>query len=106
MVAVSPPGARDLELLVCAQNEWYTQPLSCDAVAGPDTVITIGGSTFLQIGGPKTPDLPAFVRKQQSDVERQIERFLERPPTVSGRTTALVVMDIEHPHPKDLHEHP
>jgi hypothetical protein len=105
MVAVSPSGSRDLELLVCAQNEWYTQPISCDAVAGPDTVITIGGSTFLQVGGPKTPDLSAFLDKQKSDVKQQIKRFLDRHPTVESETTGLVIMDIEHPHPKDFHEY-
>jgi len=106
MIAASPSGSTHPELLVCAQNECYTQPLPCHAVAGPDTVITIGGSTFLQVGGPTVPDLDAFVGKQQSDVERQIQRFLDRHPTVSSHTTGLIIIDIEDPHPKDFHEYP
>lgn len=106
MTAASLPRRRRPAITVCAQNEWYTQPIPCDAVAGPDTAITIGGSTWLQIGAPKTPDLRAFVRKKPSDVESQIQRFLARHRTVSGQTTGLVIMDIEHPHPSDFHKHP
>lgn len=105
MVAASPPSSRLPQILVCAQNEWYTHPIPCGAVAGPDTVITIGGSTWLQIGGPGVPDLDAFLGKKPSDVAQQIQRFLDRHPTVSGRTNGLVIMDIEHPHPKDFHEY-
>ena len=33
-----------LKILVCAQNEWYTQPIPCQARGGVDTAITLGGS--------------------------------------------------------------
>jgi hypothetical protein len=105
MVDASALISRRPEILVSAQNEWYTQPIPCGAVAGPDTVITIGGSTWLQIGGPRVPDLDAFLNKDPADVAEQIQLFLNRHPTVSCRTNGLVIMDIEHPHPKDFHEY-
>jgi hypothetical protein len=95
-----------LQILVSAQNEWYTQPIPCQARGGVDTVITIGGSVFLGIGAPNTPDLDAFLSKTPSDVEARIQAFLNRHPKVSGRTTGIVIMDIEDPHPRDFHRHP
>jgi hypothetical protein len=94
------------EILVCAQNEWYTEPVSCGAQAGVDTVITIGGSFWLSIGAPDTPDLTAFLTKTLAEVKARIRRFLRAHPAVERRTPAIVIMDIEKPHPKDLHEHP
>jgi len=105
MAVASPSTSRRPDILVCAQNEWYTQPIPCGAVAGPDTVITIGGSTLLQIGGPRVPDLDAFLGKKPADVAQQIQRFLDRHPTVSPLTNGLVIMDIERPHPKNFHEY-
>lgn len=104
----NPPLLRRLQVLVCAQNEWYTQPIPapCQARGGVDSVITIGGTAFLSVGGPKTPDLEAFLEKDVSDVERQLENFLDGHPTVSAQTTAIVIMDIERPHPRDFHKHP
>ncbi len=93
----------DPEILVCAQNEWYTQALSCGATGGPDTVITIGGSFFLSVGARNTPDLDAFLSKSRSQIETRLEVFLNQHPTVSSRTTGVVVMDIERPHPRDFH---
>jgi hypothetical protein len=71
-----------------------------------DTVITIGGSFFLSIGAPGTPDLEAFLTKDQAAVERRIQTFLTQHPEVDAGTTATVIMDIERPHPSDFHEHP
>jgi hypothetical protein len=105
MVADSLPNPGRPDVLVCAQNEWYTQPIPCEAVAGPDTVITIGGSALLQVGSPRTRTLSAFLDKSQSDIEQQLQRFLDRRPTVSYRTTAIVILDIERPHPKDFHKY-
>lgn len=108
MASPNTPLLRRLRILVCAQNEWYTEPIPppCQARGGVDSVITIGGSVFLSVGAPNTPDLNAFLRKDSSEVERQIQNFLDRHPTVSGRTTAIVIMDIERPHPRDFHLHP
>jgi hypothetical protein len=94
---------RPVDILVCAQNEWYTQPISCDATTGPDTAITIGGSTWLSVGAPNTPDLRAFLKKTRAEVETQIQRFFDRHRQIDSQTTAIVIMDIEHPHPKDFH---
>jgi hypothetical protein len=107
-VASPKTPLRRLQILVCAQNEWYTEPIprSCQARGGVDSVITIGGSAFLSVGTRKTPNLDAFLRKTASDVERQIQNFLDRHRTVSERTTAIVIMDIERPHPRDFHLHP
>jgi hypothetical protein len=95
-----------LELLVSAQNEWYTQPIPCQARGGVDTAISIGETFFLAIGAPNTPDLEAFLRRTPSEVETRIQAFLNGHPTVSARTTAVVIMDIEDPHPRDFHLHP
>ena len=99
------PTLRYPELFVSAQNEWYTQPISC-ASAGSDTVITIGGSFLLSIGAFDTPDLDAFLCKSRTQVENRLQRFLDRHPTVDHETTGMVIIDIEHPHPSDLHCHP
>jgi hypothetical protein len=96
------PTSRRTELFVSAQNEWYTQPISC-ATAGPDSAIAIGGSFFLSIGAFDTPDLDAFLSKGQSQVEARLQRFLDRHPSVDGETSGMVIMDIERPHPRDLH---
>ena len=98
--------SRRFDIVVSAQNEWYTQPIPCEARGGADSAISIGETFFLAIGAHKTPDLDAFLAKEQSEVEARIERFLKGHPKVSRRTTALVIMDIEDPHPRDFHLHP
>jgi hypothetical protein len=106
-VAAAPStGQSGLELLVSAQNQWYTQPIACQARGGVDTAISIGETFFLGIGGPDTPDLDAFLDKTPSEVERRIQSFLNRHPEVRGKTTAIVIMEIEDPHPRDFHLHP
>ncbi|MCA1650508.1 MAG: hypothetical protein LC753_09580 [Acidobacteria bacterium] len=100
------PVPRRPEILISAQNEWYTQPTSCGARAGVDTVITISGHVFLGIGAPKTDDLPAFLVKTQPEVEARIEHFLERNRDVSSQTAGIVIMDIEKPHPSNFHCRP
>ena len=102
-IATLPPG---LELLVSAQNEWYTQPIACQARGGVDTAISIGETFFLGKGAPATPDLNAFLDKMPSEVERRIQSFLNKHPEVSDETTGIVIMDIEDPHPSDFHLHP
>ena len=94
-----------LKILVCAQNEWYTPPIPCQARGGVDTVITLGGSVFLSVGTRGTPTLDAFLDKTFEEVAAQIQRFLDRHPDVSRETPAVVIMDIEKPHPADFHQH-
>ena len=94
-----------LKILVCAQNEWYTPPIPCQARGGVDTVITLGGSVFLSVGTRGTPTLDAFLDKTFEEVAAQIQRFLDRHPDVSRETPAVVIMDIEKPHPADFHKH-
>src|SRR5262245_51713647 len=98
-----PPG---LELLVSAQNEWYTQPIPCQARGGVDTAISIGETFFLAIGAPQTPDLEAFLGKTPADVQGRIQSFLNGHPEVSSETVGIVIMDIEAPPPRDFHLHP
>jgi hypothetical protein len=106
-VASTPaPTLRRLKILVCAQNEWYTQPIPCQAGGGVDSVITLGGSVFLSVGTRGTPDLDAFLDRTVDEVAAQIQRFLDRHPDVSDKTPAVVIMDIEKPHPADFHLHP
>ncbi len=69
-------------------------------------MITIGGSFFLGIGAPGTDDLAAFLSKTVDKVETRIQAFLNGHPQVSRRTTGIVIMDIEKPHPSDFHGHP
>ena len=102
----SIPAPRRLQILVSAQNEWYTQPIPCSAHGGPDTVITLSGSVFRSIGNPGIPDLEAFLDVERSEVEAQIQKFLDKHPDVSSQTNALVVMDIEKPFPSGLHRQP
>jgi hypothetical protein len=101
-----PASLRRLQILVCAQNEWYTQPIPCSARGGPDTVITLSGSVFRSIGNRGIPDLDAFLNVERSEVEDQIQRFLDQHSDVSSLTKALVIMDIEKPFPSGFHRHP
>src|SRR5215831_8384505 len=105
-IATLPPPPPRPELLVSAQNEWYTQRIPCQARGGVDTAITIGETFFLAIGAPNTPDLEAFLGKTPPEVETRIQAFLNGHSNVSGRTTGIVILDIEDPHPRDLHLHP
>ena len=52
----------ELKILVCAQNEWYTQPIPCTVDGGPDTVITLSGFLFRSVGDRGIPQLEAFAR--------------------------------------------
>lgn len=106
MASTPAPMLRRLKILVCAQNEWYTQPIPCSARGGVDTVITLGGSVFLSIGTRGSPNLEAFLDRTFDEVATQIERFLDRNPTVSRKTPAVVIMDIEKPHPRNFHLQP
>lgn len=71
MASTPAPMLRRLRILVCAQNEWYTQriPATCSARAGVDSVISIGQAIFLSVGTPKTPNLAAFGNTREEDVE-------------------------------------
>jgi hypothetical protein len=100
-----PPGR--LKIIVCAQNEWYTQPIPCLVDGGPDTVITLGGFLFRSVGTPGVPNLEAFVNVKRSEVEDRIQRFLDANPDVSALTKGRVVMDIEGPpFPSGFHRQP
>ena len=104
-MAIPRPPLFGLKILVCAQNEWYTKPIParCNARSGVDTVISINGVVFLEVGGPKTPHLEDFLRRSVTEVRANIERWLENHSAVSGQTTGIVIMDIEHPYPKNLY---
>jgi hypothetical protein len=106
LVPSTPASLGRLKILVCAQNEWYTQPIPCAVVGGPDTVITLGGFLFRSVGDPGVPDLEAFVKVKRSEVEDRIQRFLDAHPDVSALTKGRVVMDIEKPFPSGFHRQP
>jgi hypothetical protein len=86
--------------LIAAQNTRYSQPLSCGARAG---VIVISGHFFLQVGAPDTPDLQAFIDKDVAAIRERLEKYKEAHPEVGEETTEILMMDVEDPHPKDLH---
>jgi hypothetical protein len=87
-------------VIIAAQNTRYSQPLPCGAQTG---VISISGHWFLQVGAPKTPDLAAFIGTKPAAVEARLARYLDKHPEVSAETTEVLMMDVEKPHPKDLH---
>lgn len=90
------------DILVSAQDEWYTQPAGA-AIAGPNSVITISGPFFLQIGGLNTPDYAAWKTRTQTQVENRLQTYLNNHPTIDPNTTGIVIMDHEDPHPANLH---
>jgi hypothetical protein len=89
--------------IIAAQNTRYSQPLSCGARTG---VIVIRGSYFLQLGLPSTQTMEAFLGKSFDDVKGHLEsNYLADHPEVGTQTTEILMMDVEDPHPKDLHTH-
>ena len=102
----TPVSLDRLKIIVCAQNEWYTQPIPCLVDGGPNTVITLSGYVFRSVGDPGVPDLEAFVKVKRSEVEDRIQRFLDGHPDISALTKGRVVMDIEKPFPSGFHRQP
>ena len=86
--------------IIAAQNTRYSQPLACGAQTG---VIVISGHWFLQIGAPATPDLAAFIGTRPDQIESRLHRFMDKHPEVTAETNEVLMMDVESPHPKDLH---
>jgi hypothetical protein len=103
-VPSTPASLARLKILVCAQNEWYTQPIPCAADGGPDSVITLSGRFFR---AAKNLPVEAFVNVERSEVEDSIQTFLDKNPEVSALTKGRVVMDIEGPSfPSGFHRQP
>jgi hypothetical protein len=48
-------------------------------------------------------DLADFLAKDEDDVKRALQRFMLKHPEVDPRTRAIIVIDVERPHLKDLH---
>ena len=89
--------------IIAAENTRYSQPLTCGARTG---VIVIRGSYFLQLGLPSTQTMEAFLGKSFDDVKGHLEsNYLPDHPEVGTQTTEILMMDVEDPHPKDLHTH-
>jgi hypothetical protein len=103
-VPSTPASLARLKILVCAQDEWYTQPIPCAADGGPDSVITLSGRFFR---AAKNLPVEAFVNVKLSEVEDSIQTFLDKNPDVSALTKGRVVMDIEGPaFPSGFHRQP
>jgi hypothetical protein len=94
-----PGGATQAHIAV--QNTWFTAADVRRYGVG-NGVISISGHWFLQ---DKTSgaDLSEFLTRSQEDVERRLGIFKAAHPEVDPNTDAVVVMDIERPHPKHLH---
>jgi hypothetical protein len=89
--------------IIAAQNTRYSQPLTCGARTG---VIVIRGSYLLQRGLPSTQTMEEFLGKSFDAVKLHLEsNYLPDHPEVSTQTTEILMMDVEDPHPKDLHTH-
>lgn len=96
------PAERHPQILVSAQNVWYTQP-AVGVTIGPDSVVTISESVFLAIGAQEAPDYASWLSKTQTEVENRLQQFLDNNPDISGNTTGIVVIDHEDPHPQNFH---
>ena len=86
---------------IAAQETRYSQPLSCGVRTG---VIVISGRHFMQSRSLEPPDLEAFLGRQQVEVEARLAEYAADHPEVSTQTTEILMMDVEVPHPNDLHE--
>src|SRR5262245_9242039 len=87
--------------IIAAQETRYSQPLSCGARTG---VIVISGRHFLQSRSPDPADIEVFLRREQSEIRAQLEEYADAHPEVSRDTTEILMMDVETPHPSNLHE--
>jgi hypothetical protein len=85
---------------VAAQNAFFTQP----GVKGG--AIVLSGAWFLGIGAPGVPDFQAFISKTQAEVEARLKAFLNGHPNVNPFMTGILLLDIEDPHPQDMHKRP
>jgi hypothetical protein len=97
---------RDPRIHLAAQNSFYTQPSSIpvsSVVVKGDTIVLSSG-WFWGIGAPGVSHLAAFTEKTQAEVERRLQAFLNGHPGVSPQMTGTLVIDIEDPHPQDLHK--
>ena len=90
---------------IALQNAWFTAA-DVTPYGVENGVIVISGHWFLQ-EGTNGMDRPAFLRTRQPKVERRLREFLKRYREDNGHpfdrhTDAIIVIDIERPHPKDL----
>ena len=86
--------------LIAAQETRYSQPLSWGAENG---VIVISGRHFLQSRSLEPSDMAVFLGRKQSEIQDRLEEYAADHPEVSKETTEILMMDVEVPHPKDLH---
>jgi hypothetical protein len=90
---------RAIALHVAAQNTWLLSQPSCGAV---NDVISISGHWFLQ-QGTFGSDFAGFLARSQQDIEDRLGDYLAAHPEVTSDTDAILVMDIEEPHLRNLH---
>ena len=88
--------------IMAAQETRYSQPLSCGVRTG---VIVISGRHFLQSRTLEPSDIEVFLGRQPAEVQERLEKYAEDHPEVSKETTEILMMDVEVPHPQDLHKH-
>jgi hypothetical protein len=86
---------------IAAQETRYSQPLSCGVRTG---VIVISGRHFLQSRSLEPSDMAVFLGRQQSEIQDRLEEYAADHSEVSKETTEILMMDVEVPHPNDLHE--
>jgi hypothetical protein len=117
-----------ISIQVAAQNEFYTQPLSCGARAA--SVVSLGGAAFLQVDDRAGITLDDFLAHSEDDVACRLGQFLANHPGPNSgggsegfdsvaspelcggqcptqcrvsSETRTIVMDIEKPHLAELH---
>lgn len=88
-----------LTIKVSPQNVFYSQETYCGEVGG---VTAISGHWFLQ-EGTWGSDFQAFLGRTQEEVEARLDTYLTAFPTVDAQTNGTIIIDVEHPHPKNLH---
>jgi hypothetical protein len=93
--------ARRIQPHIAVQNTWFTDA-NVRRYGVRNDVISISGHWFLQEGtfGGTFKD---FLRKSEENVKRRLDAFKAAHPEVDPGTDATIVIDIERPHPKDLH---
>jgi hypothetical protein len=86
---------------IAVQNTWFTDA-DVRRYGVRNDVISISGHWFLQ-EGTHGGDFTDFLAKTRTDVEHRLDVFKAAHPEVDPDTDATIVIDIESPHPKNLH---
>jgi hypothetical protein len=94
---------RRIQPHIAVQNTWFTDA-NVRRYGVLNGVISISGHWFLQ-QGTFQGNFAAFLAKTREDVVSRLRAFQTAHPEVDPDTDAVIVIDVERPHPRDLHTH-